>query len=216
MISTIRNFRNVHKGKSAIVCGTGSSLRNLLDYETDKVVVIGLNGAAGYCRLDYLLIKDQLNLNRKYGNPDLQRKIESIRDNACDNLFCKHPPVGYRQNNLVQYEVIPITSEIPGRVLKMNKLWGGGESFLSAISLAIYMGCECVGLVGIDWCTPDVFGDFTEKTYWMDERRDEMESVLAKMMDWARSNDIFIVNLSNRTKVRSIPTLELSVFMEMA
>lgn len=211
-------FKDCHQNSVAIVAALGSSLNNLpKDIDQDRIVTYGINDINRILPVRYQLLVDQIKLDHDYEDQMINDRMAWIKRNKSDNLFVKHLIQGYIWDNQVEIKTGQLLTNPPEDILRQNKLWSHQLSFVTAFSLAVYMGCKVIGLIGFD-LTKDYAFDKPCNHYWKDNKEfiDQMNRVLGNVRDWCTQEDIVVMNLSSVSRIDVFEKMPPKEFLIMA
>lgn len=203
-MSALRNFgsyKNIHAGETLIVCGCGKSL-----YDFDlfhEFVTVGVNDVGRHIRPNYLLV---LNAKEQF----LDDRFSYVESSRADAVFTQldldlsHPNVINMPLGI--YEGTAITQN-PGIHYTKNSPY-------AAVNLAVYMGARSIGLIGVDFAEDHFFArtgihHLTADLPNIDRQYSRLCKTLAR-------HDIELVNLSQRSRLMSIPRVSGEAFCRRA
>lgn len=190
-------FLNFHANQSVIVCGCGSSLKELTNPE--EFITIGVNDIGRLFDPDYLVV---LNSKNQFKG-DRYRYIENSQASA---IFT-HLTLGIKHHNIIRF--------------KLGKRGGTDISDLCtlpytrnspyvAVCLAAYMGAKRIGLIGVDF-TEDHFFAKTGK-HGLSSQTDKINQEYKKLAHSLSLQGIELINLSSISKISSLNKLSLLEF----
>jgi hypothetical protein len=204
LFNEISEFKNLHRNKSCLICGTGPSLSDLnktilFTLGKQKVFLIGVNDIAKYLVPDYHVLVDNIGLKCKKENID--KHIRILQTNAkymfsyYDLEFVNTKRIAYIYNGFNSIDDIKHLHE-------KNRMFARKNSIIVAISLAIFMGFKKIGIIGFDLRRHP---HYTQKTAISDA---------CKIIDnYCFDNEINIYNLSEQSLVTGFQYLSLSDFI---
>jgi len=146
----LENFKNLYKNTPILIMGCGVSLNNYNQDIYDKCITIGVNRVK--YTPQYLLIQDNIIMDKEHGdyNPP-----ERMLNSQAEYIFLMH----YKENYLKysedqRHKLIDISNNVLSweDTIKYddNYLYRSYISFILAMFIAIYMGSNKIGLIGID------------------------------------------------------------------
>lgn len=190
-------FRNIHKGSHILVCGLGSSLNQLENPE--DYITIGVNDIGRKFDPDYLLVLDAIS------NFKEDRKEHIISSRA--KYVFSHVNIELKNSKLI--------------IFKLGKR--GGTSFKDdnsldytcntpyvSINLAIYMGANKIGVIGVDFTD----NHFYKKTgaHLLSRRLDTINKEFEILNIAARKHGVEIVNLSTESRITCFKKVSIKEF----
>ncbi len=189
---TLRGFRDLHAGETLLVCGCGRSLLTLAD--PTRFVTIGVNDVGRLFQPDYLVV---LNARAQFTRGRFRYVEESTARAVFTQLDLRlaHPHVvrftiGRRGGtDLDDPDRLPHTRNSP----------------YVAIALALHMGAQRIGVIGVD---------YTDHHFFADDGRHPLAAALPQIDDeyrrlyetW-RQRGVEIYNLSAISRVTAFPQL---------
>ncbi|WP_434625692.1 CgeB family protein [Azospirillum sp. B2RO_4] len=191
---TMPGFRNIHKGSTIIVCGCGESVSGFDDPE--RFITIGVNDVGRLFQPDYLVVVNHRHQFRK----DRFEHIENSRARALFShlrLDVGHPKqirfaLGRRGGMEVDDPTsLPYTRNSP----------------YIATCLALFMGAQRVGLIGVDFTDRHFFGALGTHPLTRELRQIDME--YGRLAETWRARGVSIVNLSPVSRLQSLPRASL-------
>lgn len=139
IVKNLREFIGVHKGKSIIVCGCGTSLLGFEKFHQDYLT-IGVNDVSALFTPTYLLVTDH------QGKFQPQRRKDLVNKSEAKHLFtCSK---GWRHKSMVYFE-------LGSKALKHLDHWSRIDHFVNspyvAANLAYKLGAKNIGIIGVDF-----------------------------------------------------------------
>lgn len=206
MKTRIEQFKGLYQNKPAVVCGTGPSVSDFLPYCKDRgLVTIGVNSIGQHWfHPEHLVIIDrfyQPESDAVYPE-DQKSKIAAMVANQ--SLYTFYPYEGiFLFSQFIKFRMCG------GRPLDYahthDQLWYYYTTTITGISLAVYMGCPQIGVIGLD-CSKN------HPTYGV---LAGIEQTLKSILNYTRSCGIEIVNLSPISLVEALPKMDLARFIEL-
>ena len=135
-------YKDLHKGKSAIIFGLGPSTDKILVNVPDDVIKIGVNDIKAKGTVDYFVCVDKPTAFNA-------ERLSNITSNIFPMFTQLNEWQAYRKNN-VYFNLGMVGGKDIERMMAMDKLNYSRTSPFVACCLAIYMGCDKIGLVGVD------------------------------------------------------------------
>ncbi len=200
MKKKIADYKNIHQGKSIIVCGCGESLNTLPLNE--NIITIGVNDVGRLFDPNYLVVLNhpqQFKLDR----------YRYVRDSKASAVFSQLP-LKFPHPNIVKFKLgqkggtdfsqpdaLPYTQNSP----------------YVAIGLAVLMGAKRIGLIGVDFTPNHFFGKtgmhpLQEKLGIIDKEFQRLHTALV-------SQAVELVNLSAKSRLDSLPKMAMQQFLKM-
>lgn len=157
------NFKDIHSGKQAFVCGSGPSLKDVPKNIIDKGVTICVNASGTHFeKFDYLYLTDAATPHMAYWD-EVCEKAESL-------IFANPELAGEcagaaQKTNKPCYLMTRNYDESTNYKFNSHKLCMGQDAPISATHLAYVMGCRPIILCGIDLCFNAGQRYFDDKAY---------------------------------------------------
>lgn len=193
----LTDFKDIHKGGKCLVLGLGSSL-NDIESIPGGVWTIGVNNIQQKFDTDYLVTLDSI---QKF---DEERKQAIINNKGI--LFTQLGEWKKVRDNVVEFKLGNYGGMNLGRNLEEGKLNYSFTSPFVACVLAIYMGFEEIGLLGVD---------FTDNHFNKKDGKHNLVGRLSQIDKHFEEINRFhkIYNLSSVSLLRSLDSMELSSFI---
>ena len=178
----LRDFHNIHKGKTAIVCGLGPSLKDLRDKDKKRNITIGVNDIGRHFTPDYLVC---LEIPNSLG----EDREKYVIDSEAKHVFSQFD-IELTKSQLVKVE---LGNNGNPDLDNLDTLDHSNNSPYVAICLAALMGFNKIGVIGVD-----ITDDHQLMPYL--ETADNDYRVLENLC-WKKN--IYITNLSNISKINA-------------
>ena len=188
----LKDFRNYHSGETILVCGCGTSLNEVVS--PGRFITIGVNDVGRLFQPDYLVV---LNPRQQF-KPDRFRFVEQSRAKA---IFTQLD-LGIRHPHIVRFRL--------GRL--------GGVDFSDptclphtrnspyvAVCLAIHMGAEKIGLIGVDFTHDHFFGATGEHP--LSRQFAQIDEEYKRLYEASGRLGVEILNLSSCSRLRALPKM---------
>ena len=199
--SELKGFRGYHAGESIVVCGCGSSLRQLVSPE--RFITIGVNDVGRLFQPDYLVV---LNPRQQFRG-DRFRFVEESRAAAIFtqlDLGIRHPHiVRFRLGKFGGVDFSDPTS-----------LHYTRNSPYLAVCLAAHMGAKKIGLIGVDF-TEDHFFARTGQ-HPLTREFAQIDREYRALHDSCARSGIELVNLSEQSRLTALPKISAQQFARAA
>jgi len=202
MTNTLSNFKNVHKGKSVIVCGCGTSATIMKDHYED-IITIGVNDIPKLFTPTYLVVTDH---PIRFAPP--RRKL--VMESSSKALFtCAK---GWKNKNLVSFE---LGSRKLAHLDSDNRVDFCLNSPYVATGIAYKMGFTKIGLIGVDF-TPNHFyaRDGAHPLTRMNKIR-EVNEGYGILKSELLKRGVEFYNLSPSSAITAIPKMDIEKFKQL-
>jgi glycosyltransferase involved in cell wall biosynthesis len=192
------SFRNYHEGETMLVCGCGTSLRNIVSPE--RFPTIGVNDVGRLFDPDYLVV---INPRNQFSG-DRFRYVEASNAQAVFTQL----DLGIQHPNVVRFHLGKRGGTDVGnaRTLPYTR-----NSPYVALCLAIYMGAKRVGLIGVD---------FTEHHFFAATGRHplagelhQIDNEYGALAQSCRQRGVEILNLSVDSRLTAFPKMSPERFV---
>ena len=187
----------MHQGQAILVCGCGESLNELAAPE--GLVTIGVNDVGRLLQPDYLVV---VNPRRQFTG-DRFRYVETSRAKV---LFTQLD-LGVDHPSVVRFRLGRHGGTDFG---DPNVLHYTQNSPYVAVCLAVHMGAERIGLVGVDFTDHHFFGPTGRHALAGSLERIDRE--YAQLAAALAGRGVELVNLSARSRLTALPKLPLATF----
>jgi len=189
--------------KDFIICGLGLSLNRWIDL-LPQYNTIGVNDISRYFTPDTVFVMDRPSCFIKSG------RLDFIQDAYADIwTYNAHQWEFKNPKSINTFETCHFLSEVKdgedyidkcaSKVFPKLKM-----SPFCAIGLAVYLGAERIGLLGVDLDT---------KTHHMGKHLKEMDGALDMLQHYLAGFDIKLLNLGGgMSKIQSLPFVDLGFF----
>ena len=194
----LADFRGCHAGESILVCGCGSSLRQIVAPE--RLVTIGVNDVGRLFDPDYLVV---LNPRRQFA-PGRFEHVENSRARAIFtqlDLGIGHPRqvrvrlAGRGNADLGNPNALPYTRNSP----------------YPAVCLAAHMGARRIGLIGVDFTDHHFFG--ATGVHPLANEFEPIDREYRQLYESCAQRGIELVNLSRESRLTGIPRTSPQEFL---
>ena len=184
-------YKDLHKGKTAIIFGLGPSTDKIIGNIPDDVIKIGVNDIKSKGIVDYFVCVDKPTAFTK-------ERLSNITSNIFPMFTQLNEWQAYRKNN-VYFNLGLVGGENIDKMLLMGKLNYSRTSPFVACCLAIYMGCDKIGLAGVD---------LTD--HHLHNRVREIDGHFRQLNDYHK-----IYNLSEESALESLEKCGLEFFLNL-
>lgn len=193
------SYRDIHAGKTIIVCGCGVSLKTLPHPET--YITIGVNDVGRLFAPTYLVV---LNMKRQFRG-DRYRYIENSQAKAIFtqlNLGLTHPRIvrfrlGKRGGtDLSGQDTLPYTKNSP----------------YVAVCLAAFMGAKRIGLIGVDFTEHHFFARTGKHV--LARQIKEINQEYGYLYQALKNQGIQFINLSRQSCLTAVPKQDIADFVQ--
>jgi hypothetical protein len=201
----LSDFKNLYKNTPILIMGCGSSVNQYNKSIYSKCITIGVNRIGEYFTPDFLLYQDDF---LSTTHPDY-RDYTSIKDSDSNYIFLmnynKIKDQFKYQDRLVDISsdglVLSINDE---NIYNPNNLYRSHAGTFLAISIALYMGSNLIGVIGWDMHGEDITG--LKDDIHDDVFRSTLKYVNADLekFNYIIGNEKRIYNLSQISHVRGI------------
>jgi len=193
-------FRNRHQGDAIVVCGCGTSLKELTN--PGQYITVGVNDVGRLFDPTYLVV---VNPRTQFKN-DRFRYVEQSNAQALFtqlDLGCVRPPVvrfklGTYGGTEIDTDVLPHTQNSP----------------YVAVCLAAYMGARQIGLIGVDLSDDHFFAQTGRHP--LAGRVKEIDAQYGRLAAALQRRGISLVNLSGSSRLASLPKTTIAAFGELS
>jgi hypothetical protein len=196
----ISDFHNIHKGKKIIVCGCGTSLKNLKEHHQD-FITIGVNDVPQMFDPTYLVVTDHPNRFN-----DTRKKF--INESKSKYMFtCVG---GWRHPRLVHFDLGKKGSANLDDPSKVDHFY---NSPYTSINIAYKMGASHIGLIGVDF-TDGHFYNTRDGQHSL-ERMGYLSDLnwgYGHISDALKHRGTSLYNLSNDSKINTVAKISLNDF----
>lgn len=204
MKSQLIDFKNIHKGKTCIVCGTGDSIAQMTLYYIKKInnkkaFTIGVNDIVKHFTPSYHVVVDNITLSV----PQYRDKHRRILESRAKYFFSFHP-LNLSNSKLIRFKYNGFNSK-----REIDEIFGRGNLFtcrtsvIVAISLAIYMGFTKIGVIGFDL-----------KNHPIIDQLPYISNACSIINEYCKEYKIKIFNLSKYSLVNGLEYKSLKDFLE--
>lgn len=187
----IQSYRNKLQGRTAIIFGLGPSTNDIINNVPDDVIRIGVNDIKARGDVDYLVCVD-------YPKAFTKERLSQITSNNATMFTHLNEWDGIRSNN-VHFNLGMVGAKDIERMLSRDKLNYSRTSPFVGCCLAIYMGCDKIGLAGVD---------LTD--HYLSNRVKEIDEHFRQLNSYHT-----IYNLSECSALESMQKISLDGFLNM-
>jgi hypothetical protein len=199
MAPDFRAYHNIHKGKSFIVCGCGSSMKDYTDFS--GFITIGVNDIERILTPDYLVVVNEYHSFTRERWPWVYKTEASVVFTQIPNM-----PVE-KQDRIVR---INLGTRGGTNLTDPTRIDFTNNSPYMAVIIAAMLGADKIGLVGVDF-TPNHFFAQTG-THRLNSGLGGIDSEYSKLGESLLSKGIQIANLSQQSQISSWPKMSLTQF----
>jgi glycosyl transferase family 2/glycosyl transferase family 1 len=191
-------FRDAHRGSNMVVCGCGESLTLL--QQPDRFLTIGVNDVGRHFTPDYLVVVNP----RSQFSTERFRHIETSQAKA---LFTQLPDLPVPHPNVVRFRLGAYGgTDLSGRdVLHYTQ-----NSPYVAVCLALHMGAQRIGLIGVDFTDRHFFG--RTGPHALGNRLDQIDREYGRLAAACRVQGVELANLSPHSRLSALPRMPLESF----
>lgn len=197
------DYKNKHIGEKCIIFGLGPSLNLIDNVNLDGIVTIGVNNVQQKRDTDYFVVIDPIKAFPQY-------KKDAVIENT-GVLFTTFEEWFKLRKDKVNERIL--LRDAGGKNLKrnidMNVLNRSCTSPFVATVLAIYMGFEHIGIIGVDITSPDHF-NVKDGRHVLANRLLKIDQHFGEVNAYHK-----IYNLSPESGLQSMEKLPLSSFLEL-
>jgi hypothetical protein len=209
MIKTLQDFKNIHKDKTILILGLGSSIRQYHPEIYKHFITIGVNDISRLgIEPNYLVYVDTFkNFSfRENDKMSVDQASKHVINSNADYIFL------YRYKQLAHYfpdinkivDISATTEYKPNQTpIPLENLHYLYISPFLALTLAIHMGATEIAMIGVDFTGYHGAGKISEK--WqngiMDQYLHEINTSIKQIVNYYKNIDF--VNLSLNSKITS-------------
>jgi hypothetical protein len=199
MTNTLSNFKNIHSGKSVIVCGCGVSLDIMKDHYKDTIT-IGVNDVPKLFMPTYLVVTDH---PQRFAIP--RRKL--VMESTCKALFtCVK---GWKNKNLVSFD---LGSRKLANLDSDNKVDFCLNSPYVAAGIAYKMGFTKIGLIGVDFTANHFYARDGHHPLTQMKKIKQVNEGYGVLKNELQKRGVDFYNLSSKSNITSIPKIDIEKF----
>jgi spore maturation protein CgeB len=196
-MKTLADFRNIHQGATIVVCGCGESLNELT--EPARFITIGVNDVGRRFDPDYLVV---VNPRNQFSGD----RFSYVERSKASHLFTQLD-LGLSRENVVRFDLgVHAGTDLSDP----NVLHYTQNSPYVALCLAVHMGAQRIGLIGVD---------FTDHHFFAPTGRHALQSQLAlidqqykSLYDAIRERGVEVFNFSSNSRLTALPKMSLPDF----
>lgn len=208
---TLTDFRNIHKEKSCIICGLGESLNDFSIDVYKKCYTIGVNDIERFFTPTYLLYVDNINKTKRNKLEKQYKRTNNIINSNAEYIFLYNLSSNYnffdkeRKKKLVEAKSIHF-QRISQQNSKYNyeAIYHTKHSTFPAITLALYMGFNRIGIIGVDFDSNHAFGKTGQHV--LQRYLGEANAHLSKLKTYFPK--VEFVNFSKKSKITSFEKVD--------
>jgi GT2 family glycosyltransferase len=200
-MSDLASFRDVHRGGSILVCACGESLNTLSNPE--RFVTIGVNDVGRKFNPNYLVVVDP----RDAFKADRFHYVETSRAGV---FFTQRTDLEIEHPNIVHFR---LGTKDGTDFSDPGALNYSVTTPYVALSLAVHMGAANVGLIGIDFTDNHFFG--ATGTHAWAPYVDTVDAQFDRLCRAALARGVRVFNLSVKSRLTSVPKLDLETFASL-
>ena len=197
------DYKNRHTGEKCIIFGLGPSLNLIDNVNLDGIVTIGVNNVQQKCNTDYLVVIDPIKAFPDY-------KKSAVIENT-GVLFTNFDEWFKLRKDKVNERIM--LGDAGGKNLMKNIsnniLNRSCTSPFVATALAIYMGFEHIGIIGVDITAPDHF-NVKDGRHILANRLLKIDQHFGELNSYHK-----LYNMSPESGLKSLEKLPLTSFLEM-
>lgn len=212
-MKSVTDYKHSHKGQPCLVCGTGDSIKELTPEIRDKFVLISVNAFESVTSFspDYLVILDRLDYSIKHNPQWIIDKLDAIYRTKCESVFTVRDVFltdvegvfkGFACRNVIKIK----TAKMKGAwesVFDSGVLPQSYTSAITACGLAMFMGFAQIGFLGVDM----------KGHPQLEQHAKTIDQSFEKLLTFARSKGIELVNLSKDSLIELVPKYSLNEFI---
>jgi SAM-dependent methyltransferase len=198
---TLTSFRDLHQGKTIIVCGCGESLNELT--QPERFITIGVNDVGRRFQPNYLVVVNPP--NQFTGD-----RFSYVVSSQAEYLFTQLN-LGLAREHIVRFQLGAYGGT---DFSNPNVLHHTQNSPYVALCLAVHMGAKRIGLIGVDFTEHHFFAQtgahlLSPQLSVIDEQYKQLGKAIK-----ARSVEVF--NLSCKSRLTAFPKMSVAQFAEQA
>lgn len=194
---SLAGFRDLHAGGTLVVCGCGSSLRELVHPE--RYTTIGVNDVGRLFTPDYLLVVN----SRSQFAPG---RFEAVAQSRARVLF-SHLELGVPHPHQVRFALGQRGGVDFSNPDTLNYT---RNSPYPALCLAIHMGARRIGLIGVDFTADHFFG--ATGVHGLSRELNQIDAEYRRLQEACARAGIEVVNLSAGSRLTAFPKMSLDEF----
>jgi glycosyltransferase involved in cell wall biosynthesis len=194
---SLAGFRDLHAGETLVVCGCGSSLRELAHPE--RHTTIGVNDVGRLFTPDYLLV---VNTRSQFA----PGRFEAVAQSRARVLF-SHLELGVQHPHQVRFALGQRGGVDFSNPDALNYT---RNSPYPALCLAIHMGAKRIGLIGVDFTADHFFG--ATGIHGLSRELNQIDAEYRRLQEACVRAGIEIVNLSVGSRLTAFPKMSLEEF----
>jgi hypothetical protein len=198
---TLRDYRDVHRGGTIVVCGCGVSLSQLT--RPEQFVTIGVNDVGRLFQPNYLVV---LNPRGQFSRD----RFQYVEQSGASAIFTQLN-LGISHPNIVRFRL--------GRrggvdVADADSLPYTRNSPYVAACLAMYMGASRIGILGVDFTRDHFFAK--TGTHVLERELNVIDNEYKRLYEACAAAGIELFNLSDVSRLTSLPKISLDEFSRPA
>ena len=195
--SRLASYKDCHAGETILVCGCGQSLTQL--QSKCNFVTIGVNDVGRLFTPNYLVV---LNSRSQFK----QNRFSFVEKSESDAIFTQLN-LGLPDKNIVNFE---LGKRGGTQIDEQLRVPFTRNSPYVAICLAMFMGAKRIGVIGVDFTEHHFFAK--TGVHALSKNLSKIDAEYAKLYLEAKSNGIEIINLSNESRLKSLPKKHFNEF----
>src|ERR1051326_1642300 len=196
-MTTLASFSNVHQGETILVCGCGQSLNQL--QHPEQFVTIGVNDVGRKFQPDYLVV---VNPRKQFSG----ERFRYVEDSQAKFIFTQLD-LGLAKSNVVKFS---LGKQGGTDFSNLNVLNYTQNSPYVALCLAIHMGAQRIGLLGVDFTNGHFFGP--TGVHSLTAQLSVIDRQYRRLNEAARARGVEIHNLSSESRLTAFPKITQAEF----
>ena len=195
----LESFKGIHAGQSAVVCGCGVSAAGFRPSES--LITIGLSDIGRLFDPTYLMVSNYLS---QY--PEHRR--EWILTSKARYIFTTLKYIELTTDNVVFCEPLKFAGTSFDRSDALNY---SSTSAYAALCLAVHLGANPIGLLGVDFNDHHFFGE--TGAHPLSNELLNIQAEFATLNSTLRSKGVDVYNLSATSRLTAFRNVPLSSFL---
>lgn len=210
-LKLIPDRKDLWRNKKALIMGLGTSLKLFEPYKglEDKynLITIGVNDIGEFIKPDYLCVFDTPQSFES-------KRIKTILD-MDDTMMITFYPGIWEKYGKSPHRIIEVgmAGNENWNHLDENAIPQGLTSTYMAACCAHIMGCKTIGLIGVDF-TPNHYNN-QDGEHNMSDRLKDINALYARLVRDLDQRGTKIYNLSPTSRIETVPSMILDVFMSL-
>lgn len=199
------NFLDIHKGKSCIIAGCGSSLNLIKDYKID-ISIFGVNDVPKLIEPTYLVVVD---------NP---AKFKNGRDKIVSNsnanyVFTQIPEWKINSGRKVLFK-LGMKSSLTNLDHKNDIIDCSNNSPYMCVIIAYKMGFTNIGLIGVDFTPNHFYAEDGNHSLVSLGQLDQINKDYKLLYNTLKARNVNLYNLNPNSEVKEVPHLNIKDFLK--